>query len=61
MVQNKECCSAWLKLEKSGYGWFAVAHIFLGGEGGMGGIAHLAQNNVVLRKSLFLTVGRGLN
>ena len=34
---------------------------FWGGRGGIGEIAHLAQNNVVLRKSFFLTVGRGLN
>ena len=52
MVSNKECCNAWLKLEKSGCGWFTVAHI-LGVGGGGGEVAHLTQNNVAFQKVLF--------
>ena len=37
-----------------------VGHIF--GGGGLGGVAHLTQNNVALQKDFFfLTVGTGLN
>ena len=53
MVQNKECCSAWLKLEKSGYGWFAVAHIFFGGEGGDGGNSTFSAKQCCVEKVFF--------
>ena len=51
------------ELEKSGYGWFTVAHIFFfWGGGKVGGVAHLTRNNVALQKYFFfLTVGTGLN